>query len=304
VSARVIAVVQARRGSTRLPGKALMDVGGRPMLEHVLARAAAVPGVDQVVLATTALSEDDALADVARAVGIACVRGSVEDVLDRFRAALAAHPADAVLRICADCPLLDPFVSGRVVRKYRRLAGNVDYVSNVHPPRYPDGLDTEVIAASALETAWREASPGPDREHVTPYIWNRRERFRLENVTARKNLSGHRWTVDNERDLDFVREVYRRLATREGPPYYRPAMPEELPRLPRDIGARRAATAGRGPSLFGMDAVLELLRAHPEIAAINAGTQRNEGYRPAEDGTANPGCASVAEGSVARGHRA
>ena len=106
--------------------------------------------------------EDAALADLARAAGIACVRGSVDDVLDRFHAALAAHPADAVVRITADCPLLDPEVSGRVVREYRRRADELDYVSNVHPPTYPDGLDTEVIAA-----ALRSNAPGgrrvPDR---------------------------------------------------------------------------------------------------------------------------------------------
>ena len=169
---RVIAVVQARLGSTRLPGKALLDLGGRPMLEHVLVRAAAVPGVDQVVLATTVSPEDGALADLARDVGIQCVRGSVDDVLDRFHTVLLEHPAEAVMRIAADCPLLDPEVSGRVASEYRRLA-EIDYVSNVQPPTYPDGLDTEVISAAALERAWREARSGSDREHVTPYLWSR-----------------------------------------------------------------------------------------------------------------------------------
>jgi spore coat polysaccharide biosynthesis protein SpsF (cytidylyltransferase family) len=251
---RVIAVVQARLGSTRLPGKALLDLAGRPMLEHVLVRAAAVPGVDQVVLATTVSPEDGALVEVARAADVACVRGSVEDVLDRFRAALAAHPADAVVRITADCPILDPEVSGRVVSEYRRRAGEVDYVSNVHPPTYPDGLDTEVIAAAALERAWREAPAGADREHVTSYVWSRPERFRLANVAAPEDLSGLRWTVDDARDLAFVREVYRRLA---------PAV---------------AAPVGKRGTPFGIGAVLDLLRACPDIARINAGTRRNEGF--------------------------
>jgi spore coat polysaccharide biosynthesis protein SpsF (cytidylyltransferase family) len=246
---RVIAVVQARLGSTRLPGKALLDLAGRPMLTHVLARAAAVPGIEQVVLATTVSSEDAALADLARAAGIACVRGSVDDVLDRFHAALAAHPADALVRITADCPLLDPEVSGRVVSEYRRRAGELDYVSNVHPPTYPDGLDTEVVSATALERAWREASPGSDREHVTPYIWSRPERFRLANVGGPEDLSRHRWTVDDARDLAFVREVYRRLAP-----------------------------AGAAPGLFGMGAVLDLMRACPDLAQLNAGTRRNDGF--------------------------
>ena len=257
---RVIAVVQARLGSTRLPGKALLDLVGRPMLAHVLARAAAVPGIDQVVLATTVSPEDAALAELARAAGIACVRGAVDDVLDRFHAALAAHPADAVVRITADCPLLDPEVSGRVVSEYRRRPGEVDYVSNVHPPTYPDGLDTELVSAAALERAWREASPGSDREHVTPYIWSRPERFRLVNIGSAEDLSGHRWTVDDARDLAFVREVYRRLA----PP--RSAAP---------------APFGTGAMPFGMGAVLDLLRACPDLAQLNAGTRRNEGFEVA-----------------------
>ncbi len=247
-SLRIIAVVQARLGSTRLPRKALADIAGRPMLAHVLARAALVPGVDQVVLATTESPEDDALVEVARATGIACVRGSVDDVLDRFRAALAAHPADAIVRITADCPLLDPAVSGLVVDAFRR-AGDLDYASNVHPPTYPDGLDTEVIAAPALEVAWREARRPSDREHVTPFIWRQPDRFRLANVAAPEDRSALRFTVDDERDLAFVRETYRALT-------------------------------GDG-RLFGLAAVLDLLRARPELVSWNAGTARNEGFERA-----------------------
>jgi spore coat polysaccharide biosynthesis protein SpsF (cytidylyltransferase family) len=270
-SVRVIAVVQARLGSTRLPGKALLDLAGRPMLEHVLLRAAAVPGVDQVVLATTVSPEDGALAEVARAANVACVRGSVDDVLDRFHAALAAHPADAVVRITADCPLLAPEVSGRVVSEYRRRAGELDYVSNVHPPTFPDGLDTEVIAASALERTWREARPGWEREHVTPYIWSRPDEFRLANVGGDEDLSAHRWTVDDARDLAFVREIYGRLATARG----------ALGTASNGVGGGPSG-AGTAPSAmhlmpFGMRAVLDLLRACPGLAELNSGTRRNEG---------------------------
>lgn len=243
-SARVIAVVQARLGSTRLPGKALLDVAGRPMLAHVLARAAAIPGVDDVVLATTVSPEDAALADLARTAGVACVRGSVDDVLDRFRQAITVHPCDAVVRITADCPLLDPEVSGRVVAAYR--AGGVDYASNVHPPTYPDGLDTEVISAAAVEAACREARAGSEREHVTPFVWRRPERFAQLNVAAERDLSHLRFTVDDARDLAFVREVYAALSRRD--------------------------------RLFGLADVLDLLRARPQLIDLNAGTARNEGY--------------------------
>jgi spore coat polysaccharide biosynthesis protein SpsF (cytidylyltransferase family) len=252
-AARVIAVVQARLGSTRLPGKALSPIAGRPMLAHVLARATAIPGVDRVVLATTTSPEDAALVDLARAAGVASVRGSVSDVLDRFHAALTEHPADAIVRITADCPLLDPAVAGRVVAEYRRRAGELDYVSNVHPPTFPDGLDTEVISAGALASAWREAIAASDREHVTPYVWSRPQRFRLANVSGADDLSSLRWTVDDAQDLAFVRAVYGALA------------PDGEPRA----------------ALFGMGAMLDLLRARPDIGAINAGTPRNEGFERA-----------------------
>jgi len=244
---RLVAIVQARLGSTRLPGKALLDLSGSPMIAHVLSRAAAISGVDDVVLATTDSRQDDALADFAWQIGHACVRGSVEDVLDRYRAALRAHPADAVVRITGDCPLLDPAVSARVVDDYLRAEGGVDYASNVHPPTYPDGLDTELISAAALEEAWREARMPSDREHVTPFIWRQPKRFAMANVLHSDDLSALRWTVDDARDLEFARTVYEALS------------PD-------------------GTRMFGMDEVLELLRARPHLGSLNAGTRRNEGF--------------------------
>ncbi|PYO54903.1 MAG: acylneuraminate cytidylyltransferase, partial [Candidatus Rokuibacteriota bacterium] len=187
---RVLALVEARLGSTRLPGKALMEIAGRPMLSHVIARALVVPGVDEVVLATTVSPGDEALVELASSQGVASVRGSVEDVLDRFHSALLEYPADAVLRVTADCPLLDPEVSGLVVEDYLAHREEADYVSNVQPPTYPDGLDTEVFSATALERAWREARLPSDREHVTTYIRDRRNGFRIRNVIHGEDLSG------------------------------------------------------------------------------------------------------------------
>ncbi len=242
---RVLAIVQARVGSTRLPGKALLPIAGRPMLAHVLERTRAIPGVDEVALATTIRHDDDALADLARRLGVPCVRGSVDDVLDRFHAALGAHPASAVARVTADCPLLDPDVSGRVVAEY--LRGGVDYASNVEPPTFPDGLDTEVFSAVALERAWREADRPSDREHVTPFLRRPDNGFIRRNVVGERDLSSHRWTVDEPRDLDFARAVYAAL----------------------DPDGRR---------IFGMPEVLALLRKRPELANMNTGIARNEGY--------------------------
>jgi spore coat polysaccharide biosynthesis protein SpsF len=248
---RVLAVVQARVGSTRLPGKALMSIAGRPMLAHVVERIAAAPAVERVVVATTVDSGDDALEQFCRSAGLACLRGSTEDVLDRFHAALAADPAEVVVRVTGDCPLLDPDVSGLVIAQYLSNASRVDYASNVMPATYPDGLDTEVFSRDALERAWREARLPSEREHVTTYIRKPESGFRVLNVAHQTNLSDHRFTVDTARDLSFVREVYAALAT-------------------------------AGKRIFGLDEVLGLLRTRPELRALNAGIRRNEGLERSE----------------------
>jgi spore coat polysaccharide biosynthesis protein SpsF len=262
---RVLAVLQARVGSTRLPGKALMSIAGRPMVAHVVERIAAAPAVDGVVVATTVESEDDALEQFCRSAGLACVRGSTDDVLDRFHAALAAHPAEVVVRVTGDCPLLDPEVSGLVIAEYLANATRADYVSNVMPASYPDGLDTEVFSRDALERAWREARLPSEREHVTTYMRKPESGFRLLNVRHHTDLSDHRFTVDTARDLSFVREVY-------------------------------AALAPAGDRIFAMDEVLALLRARPELRALNAGIRRNEGLERSEQ-------RDLAAARLARGER-
>ena len=243
---RAIVVIQARLGSTRLPGKALAEIGGRPMLARVVERARAIPGIAGIVIATTKSSTDEALVDCARREGVACIRGSEADVLDRFCLAARATRADAVVRVTADCPLLDPAVSGLVLAEYLRRRPAVEYVSNVHPPTYPDGLDTEVVAAEALETAARETRRPSDREHVTPHVWGHPERFRAANVAHHEDLSFHRWTVDTETDLAFVRAVWAALG----------------PSAPR----------------AGMAEVLRVLAGRPELQELNAGIRRNEGF--------------------------
>ena len=254
---RVLAVIQARLGSTRLPGKTLADLGGRPMLAHVVERAAAIPGVDGVVVATTANPRDDRLAEWARQAGLDCVRGSEDDVLDRFHDALARHPCDAVVRVTPDCPFLDPEVSGLVVDAWLSAEGAVDYASNVEPPTFPDGLDTEVISSAALSAAWREARLPSDREHVTPFVRRDPRRFAQAAVRHDPDLSRLRWTVDTPADLDFARAVVARLAP-----------------------------AGR--ERFGLREILALLEREPDLARLNAGQRRNEGYERslAADGAA------------------
>lgn len=251
----VVLIVQARIGSSRLHGKVLQDIDGQPMLARVVERARQVPGVTRVLVATSTEARDAAIVDMAPALGVEVVTGSELDVLDRYYQVARRFDAEVVVRVTADCPMLDPAASGRVVA--RILEGDVDYVTNCQPPTYPDGLDTEAVLFSALESAWRESTLRSEREHVTPFIWKRPERFRTARLLSDPDLSVHRWTVDDERDLAFVREVYRRLLPTDGP-------------------------------CFGMAEVLALLEREPGLRAINAETGRNEGYAASlakEDGT-------------------
>jgi spore coat polysaccharide biosynthesis protein SpsF len=232
-------------GSSRLPGKVLMDVNGRPMLQRVLERAKRIRRVDQVVLASTTAPADRDLLELAARLGCGTYAGSEEDVLDRFYQAATQHHADVVMRITADCPVLDPKVNEAVLDRF--LKGNVDFVCNVTPPSYPDGLDTWVFSYAALADAWRHACLKSEREHVTPFIWTRPERFRLANVAHAVDLSHLRWTVDDDRDLKFIRRVYERLEPSEGP-------------------------------FFGLESILSLLSCEPELSGVNAGTMRDAGY--------------------------
>jgi spore coat polysaccharide biosynthesis protein SpsF (cytidylyltransferase family) len=198
-------------GSGRLPGKVLADLGGRPALAHVLERAALVDPGATLVLAIPDAAADDPLADVGLKAGAIVVRGSAEDVLDRYHEAAGRVSADAVVRITADCPLLDPAVSSRVVARFR--SGDVDYVSNVHPPTFPDGYDTEIVSSAALDAAWREATDPYEREHVTTFVWRRPDRFRCANVADDVDRSSWRLTLDTPEDLENIRRIYRQLGT-------------------------------------------------------------------------------------------
>ncbi|MCU0268692.1 MAG: GNAT family N-acetyltransferase [Acidimicrobiales bacterium] len=208
--AEVVCVVQARMGSTRLPGKVLQDLGGRPMLAFQLERLADLDAV--VVVATSELARDDVVASVAADAGVAVVRGSETDVLDRFRLALDEVPARDVVRLTADCPLTDPEVVAAVVEHHRRAGA--DYTSNVHPRTFPQGLDVEVMAAEALRSAAQEATAPSEREHVTPFLYRHPERFVLANLRSGEDLGRERWTVDRPEDLDTVREAVAGLGGR------------------------------------------------------------------------------------------
>lgn len=211
----IVGIIQARMGSSRFPGKALADICGRPMLWHVVERARRASCIDQVIVATTDQPSDNAIAEFCNDAGVACFRGSEEDVLDRFYQAAKKLNAKSVVRITADCPLVDPEVIDKVVGRFR--GGNWDYVSNTLRYTYPDGLDTEVFSFSSLERAWREATKPSDREHVTPFI--KEARFAVCNVESDKVIPRDvpvRWTVDYPSDLEFVRRIYPNLSGNTG----------------------------------------------------------------------------------------
>ena len=243
----ILALVQARMASTRLPRKVLADIGGKPMLQRVIERARAAALVDNVILATTEDEDDAQLADLARSLDIDVYRGSRDDVLDRYYHAAQRFEANVIVRVTADCPLMDPQIIDLAVATF--LKGDYDHVSTAYPvATFPDGLDVWVFSFAALEKAWTEASLPSDREHVTTYMWNNPDRFRLCNISNPKDLSTMRWTVDEQRDLEFVRQVYSHL----------------------DDGTGR---------IFGMGEVLELIERHPDLSRINLGISRDEGYQ-------------------------
>ncbi|MFZ3263888.1 MAG: aminotransferase class III-fold pyridoxal phosphate-dependent enzyme [Terriglobales bacterium] len=239
----IVAVIQARMGSRRLPGKSLAEIEGRPMLWHVIQRVKRAALIDRVVVATSTNRADDVIEEMCRKNRVPCYRGSENDVLDRFYTAARAEKASQVVRITADCPLIDPEVMDRVVRRFQR--GDLDYASNAMVRTYPDGLDTEIFSFSALERAWHEATRTSEREHVTPYL--RSNKFRTANVESDSaSLYQHyRWTVDEAEDLEFIRAVYHALREKDN---------------------------------FGMKDVLELIEKNPGLEKMNSEIVSNRGY--------------------------
>lgn len=240
--ADVTVFIQARMGSTRLPGKVLMSLAGRPVLEHVIRRVR-VSGVGEPVVVTTLSAKDLPIVAYCAEHGVRVFCGSENDVLDRFWQAAKLIDTVHIVRITADCPILDPEVVRRVVGTH--LESGADYTSNVQVETFPDGLDVEVFRKTSLERAWNEAQLPSEREHVTPYIRKNPELFAQKDVRNSEDLSGMRWTLDNSDDYEFLTTLFSELG---------------------------------GISGFGMSDVLRILRNKPGIASINGGILRNEGY--------------------------
>lgn len=210
-------------GSMRLPGKSLMELGGRSVLANVVARVRAATRIDEVVVATTALPEDDAIEAEARLLGVPLFRGANQDVLDRYYHAALAFKGEVIVRITADCPLIDPAVIDRVTRDFAPGSDQCDYASNTLRRSFPLGLDVEVFSMAALEAAHNQALTAYEREHVTMFLYENPDRFRLVNVEAVLDTSSHRWTLDTPADLDALTRIYAkaRISAEFMPPYER-----------------------------------------------------------------------------------
>ncbi len=203
------AIIQARMGSSRLPGKVLADLAGEPTLTRVVNRTRRAETLDTVIVATTTEPGDDPLVDLCAASGTACFRGSEADVLDRYYQTALEHELDLVVRITSDCPLIEPAIIDLVVLRYLEQADAFDYVSNIVPDRtFPRGLDTEVMSIEALSRAWQEGPEPFYREHVTPWIYRDQGGFRIHCVRNDIDLSHHRWTLDTPGDLALLQRIY------------------------------------------------------------------------------------------------
>jgi spore coat polysaccharide biosynthesis protein SpsF len=236
MSERVVCTIQARMTSTRLPGKVLMPVLGKPLLELMIERLRRARHVDEIVIATTEDASSDPIEELADRLGVGCFRGSEDDVLARVLGAAHAFDADLIVETTGDCPLIDPAVVDRVIDGFR--AGGVDYCSNILTRSYPRGLDVQVFPTSVLEEVDRRTDDPADREHVSLYIYEKPGRFRLRNVESGHPESAElRLTVDTPEDYELIRAIFEALYESD------PA--------------------------FGLEEMLALLEARPELREIN-----------------------------------
>lgn len=241
----LVAIVQARMSSTRLPGKVMREILGKPILWHLVNRLKGSRLIDKIVIATTDKANDEPILKLAQELGIDSFAGSEDDVLDRYYQAAKKYNADPIVRITADCPLIDPELVDKIIDFYLENEDKLDYVNN--GPSYPDGvLETEVISFAALEKAWHEARLASEREHVTSYIWKNSGIFRIATMENEEDLSHMRLVVDDEKDFLVVSEILRNLY-REG-------------------------------EVFHLKDILRFLDEKPELLELNKRTVRNEGY--------------------------
>ena len=210
---KVLAIIQARMSSSRLPGKVLLDLNGEPMILRIVDRLKKALTVDEIIVATSLDESDNQLFEFLHSKKIECFRGDLEDVLSRFMGVLNRSDAEVVIRITADCPLVMPKLVDQMVNDFLRLG--LDYLSNTITPTFPDGLDVEIFTKEALLRLNALSLSSQEREHVTLGIRNRPEQFTLSNFVGKTDLSSLRWTVDYEEDFIFISEVYSHFEKRE-----------------------------------------------------------------------------------------
>lgn len=244
---RTVAIIQARMSSSRLPGKVLLDIAGEPMLVRVVERARRARMLDAVMIATTTDPADDPIEALCQQRGYPVYRGSMFDVLDRYYGAAKQAQADILVRITADCPVIDPAVIDQTVEAF--INQQADFACNRLPPpwkrTWPIGLDTEVCSFAGLERAWKEATLPFEREHVMPYFYDQEGRFKVVVVDHDPDYGDRRWTVDTAEDLALLREIFARF---------------------------------EGKDTFTWLDVLHLMENEPDLAQINAGVRHKVGF--------------------------
>jgi spore coat polysaccharide biosynthesis protein SpsF len=239
-SPKIVTIIQARMGSTRLPGKVLLPLGGKPLLLRIHERVALSRYVGEIVIAITEDEADNQLFKLCKQSNLNIFRGHAHDLLDRHYKAAKEYNAEVVIKIPSDCPLIDPEIIDKVILYYINNKENFDFVSNLHPPTYPDGNDVEIMSFKTLEYAWINAKKDFEREHTTPYIWENPDKFRIGNViwdSGRDLSMTHRFTIDYKEDYKFIKRVYDELYEHN--------------------------------NRFGLKDILELLEKKPEIKRIN-----------------------------------
>jgi spore coat polysaccharide biosynthesis protein SpsF len=239
----ILAILQARTSSSRLPGKVLKPILGKPMLILQIERVRRAIKIDKLLVATSSDPTDDGIEAICKQHNIACFRGSLNDVLDRFYNAAITYKPDYIVRLTGDCPLIDPTVIDGMIEMH--LKGNYDYTSNGVKMTFPDGLDAEIFTFKALKEAWEEAFLPSHREHVTQFFHKNPERYQLGSYTNNVDLSHLRWTVDEELDFKLVTKIYETL-------------------YPGKIN-------------FTTEDILKLLDKKPELKTINSAYKCNEG---------------------------
>lgn len=233
---KVVCIVQARMGSTRLAGKVLKKVSGETILAHVINRLKRVGNINEIVVATTVLHRDDVLVKECERLNVEYFRGSEEDVLARYYFAAKEYLADVVVRVTSDCPLIDSEITEIIIQYYLDNIEKYDYVSNTVDRTFPRGLDIEVFSFNSLERAFNETSRKRDREHVTPYIWENPKTFRTKQYKNIKDYSEQRWTLDTEEDLELITKIYENFTDK---------------------------------SYFGLNEILKLMEEQPDLKYIN-----------------------------------